>query len=260
MVRRRPFTEDFEILQPPLSGSVTSFGSDNSVYVVVEDDGANETFFARILECQTGTPTTIGSTQLVGSGVNIYANFVPAGNIPTGHPGSNNKTVFVRAFKPGSVLGVSHARDFIAFRLEQHVLIELVKAHPQAIVPEVQLAPVAVVLTVDSPVRPGACSYCDVLNKPTRLLHSRDLSDANCWYSEPLEFCADGAAPGWWILQQRGECAWTLELRHDDATLVHYRLTMSQDERVFPLRLQLVGQGSKKCKNWPKSVTITPEV
>jgi hypothetical protein len=120
-----------------------------------------------------------------------------------------------------------------------------------------KVVPQAMTLKLDTKVTAGTCAKCADLNKPALLLHADDAKLANCWLSRPIAFCGKGKPPGHWVLKRKNATVWTLELKQESKTHVTYTAKVKAKDYTLPLKLARSGSGSKVCKAWPKSITIT---
>jgi hypothetical protein len=264
MARLRPklvaTTFDIEI---PDVDDPAEIDSNSTIFVrVTNKNEFNTGFIATIFDLGSGGAGQSVDLGLQGSG-QIWQGRVPVpGTIPGTDPGAgkSNKTLRVQAVQSGSGAD-QQDNDFRAFGEPDIISLgtAAVTAHRCDNLPMANLMPVALQLRLDAPVRPGTCSHCDQLNRPTLLVYSNDVRFACCWFSPPIDFCADGAAPGWWMLEKTDPRTWTLVLQREEAEVVKYRLVMALDkDGSFPIQLQLTGPGGKECKNWPRTVTIVP--
>ncbi len=251
--------EAFDITKPDQDESIV-LDSSLAVPVHVYNRSAADTgFTASIVLISTQQTIASGPMTRVGTTQRYTASLtVPGGDVPGNVPAADNMTVVVQAIQAGSGPYPSDSHQFKASRGGSGSGMITIASVPA---PGLQgkTVPVALQMRLDSPVRPGTCSNCDQLNGLTLLVYSHDADFVGCWFSQPIEFCADGSAPGWWILQTKDAKTWTLVLRHKDALVVTYGFTSATEQKVpFPMTLHIVGKGGKECKNWPQTVTVDP--
>jgi hypothetical protein len=251
--------EAFDITKPDQDESIVL---DASLAVPVHVYHRHNTamgFTASIVLISTGQTIATGPMTPVGTTQRYTASLtVPSGDVPNNVPAADNMTVSVQGVPAGSGASQTDSHQFKASRGGSGSgTIMFASVHAPGL--KGKTVPVALQLRLDSPVRPGTCSNCDQLNGPTLLVYSHDADFVGCWFSQPIEFCADGSPPGWWMLQTKDAKTWTLELRHKDALVVTYRFTAASEQKVpFPMTLHIVGKGGKECKNWPRTVTVDP--
>lgn len=123
--------------------------------------------------------------------------------------------------------------------------------------PPDQPVPVALTLTLDSPVAAGAYRDPKPLARPTRLVYAPGVGGGCRWVGEPLDLAPGSAAPACWVLEKTDPHTWILVLGHGKAELAVYRLAGRDASCAFPIRPQLVRAG-KEFGGWPKSVTVAP--
>lgn len=240
----------FTFVIPNQAGaSLQADGSGNVFIRVSNDDGANSGFIATIIDNGSGGAGTPQDLAQEGSSLFWSGNVPVPGTIPGTASATPNKTVRVQAVQGGSGASIEDLACFVT------------SSSQQAIAPLARfgglLVPVTLLLQLDSPVRPGTCSHCDMLNRPTPLIHGPDPGLIGNWFSPPIEFCADGAAPAWWRLVRTEPKTWTLTLHHLEKIVVTYRLSIAPAQAAaFPLHLQIDGTGGRQCRNWPRTVTI----
>ncbi len=121
-----------------------------------------------------------------------------------------------------------------------------------------QPVPVALSLKLDASVTRGTCPKCNELNRPMLLLYAENAPLPGSWFSRPIAFCGKGAPVGFWVLERKSTTMWTLVLKQGDNLLVTFTARTKPKDCSLPINLQRKGAGSKVCKDWPKSVTISP--
>jgi hypothetical protein len=247
--------DDFDITLPQPGGSYAT-DAQGRILVQVQDLDSHTSFTATISNLHAGATAGAGVTALQQEGSSTFWSApTPAGNVPTSLPTSNNKTVYVQSFIGGSGTQ-NHSQDFIAWSAGSgsHVLVTTAQ-RPRFFRTD-QPVPIALLLQLDSPVSPGTCSACDLLNRPTLLRCAQIDADSYTWLSTPLDFCPGGAL-GFWLLQKSDPSTWELLLRQGGTEIVSYRLVSKAMDLSFPLKLQL-GRASGECTNWPGTITIIP--
>ncbi len=246
----------FTILTPLHDGD-GCIGDDGKIEVAVNDLGDNAHYTAKIFNLVLGSAGTqvFDSEPLLQEGsTSRFSRRLAVGPVSNPTPPGDNRWLVVesdvagtqqygfRAAFCGSGSGSS------GFRLA--VRCQFCGADKPV--------PVALSLQLDGPVAAGTCAGCDQLNRPTVLVHSGDPGLACCWLSPPIDFCADAANPGFWVLEKADARTWTLLLRRRQAVVVAYRLTTADRACSFPIRLRLAGPGGGECVNWPATVTVSP--
>ncbi len=230
------------------------------IEVRVTDNAGNTRYTATITNVVSlsGPPPAPVDLPRQGS-TNIFSGQVPAGLVPNTPPPPNNpnKKVTVQSFQ-GTVPGDAdeHAvRVWSGGSASGSMLAgAAIQCH---FCGTDQPVPVALQLCLDSPVTPGTWAGCAQLNQPTLLLHAEDPGHLCCWFSQPFD--AYEAGPTLWQLQKQDPHTWELLLRRGHSDLVTYRYkTARAQDCSFPIALNLVGEGSGDCQNWPRTVTIEP--
>ena len=265
MARLRPklFATTFDIETPDVDDPAEVDSNSKIRVVVTNQNEFNTGFIATIIDLGSGGAGQSVDLRLASGSTITWKGRVPVpGTIPAHDPGAgnSNKTLRVQAVQNGSGAD-QQDNNFRAYGGPDIITLGTASEPPHRgdNLRMANLMPVALQLELDAPVRPGTCSHCDQLNRPTRLVHSNDVRFACCWFSPPIDFCADGAAPGLWMLEKTDPKTWTLVLQREGARVVTYRLvTALEKDGSFPIQLQLTGPAGKECKNWPRTVTIVP--
>jgi hypothetical protein len=252
-LRLRMFdTVNFSIESPAPSASVTAVGG--MILVTIDDNGSSDTFNAGVysfaltsgvgaLQSSANFPPHSSTSTLRTVSVNV-------GTIVTPVTG-NNRVIQVDDEGTGNLIG--HAFTVLpgssgSFQRQ----IQLKVCRPG------QLVPVALTLRLDAKVTKGTCAKCAELNRPTLLVYAEDAQPAGTWLSRPIAIAGKSAPPAYWVLQRSSGTAWTLALRQGETVLAKFATTTKAKDCSLPITLKRVGAGSRVCKSWPKTVTISP--
>jgi hypothetical protein len=265
MAQHRPriFAASFTILHPR-SDQCVNPDQGGTIVVRVQDRGLGNTrYHATITASGSGLTGGDGDLAQEGSGSQFFSASLSVGPVPA-TASANNRSVTVTGFS-----GSHQESETIDFRVQSDpcgsgsgsgsgIAVLTAAAHRCQFCQPDEPIPVALTLQLDTPVSAGTCADCDRLNQPTALRHSRDPGFPCSWLSQPIDFCSDRANPALWVLRKTDETTWTLVLQRGSSTVVTYRLTTPALDCSFPIRLQIAGAGGPECKDWPRTVTVTP--
>lgn len=240
----------------PFTGmNAAAVGSDGKVEVQIDDGGSTNTMEARVYVFPRGSTSETdpeGTTTVPAptSGTSRTAR-VTVGTIDPSVM-NNNRRVEVEDIATGDVVGNAFRADPGSGSGSDGGGGEIFRFCKPG-----QQVSTVVLLKLDSKVSKGTCAKCADLNAPTKLYHSKDHKLAGQWFSQPIAFCGKGAPPGYWVLHKNSATAWTLTLRQDKDVLVTFTAKTKPKDCSLPVKLLRKGAGSKVCKDWPKSVTIS---
>jgi hypothetical protein len=253
--RRRPVparmadSVTFTIENPSANQSVTASGG--RIPVTIDDATSTDNFTVRILAFSSAA----GVGGVLGSGSfpahvsnNIRTVSVPVGSIAMPVTG-NNRQVQVEDEGTGDVIG--HAFLVSAGSSGSGPTIQLKLCRPG------QLVPVALALKLDTRVSKGTCAKCAELNRATILVYAAEAQPAGTWLSRPIAIAGKNAPPAYWVLQRRNTTTWMLALKQGETLLATFTASTKPKDCSLPLKLQRQGAGSRMCKDWPKTVTIS---
>ena len=248
---------NFSIDSPAPSSTATANGA-GMITVMMNDNGSPDDFAASIYLFTPGSP--LGAQQ--GGPTNFPAHgssnersvLVSVGPIAPSPPSQNNRIVQVEDLDSGTLIGqpfrVVPSGSGSSGTGRALLAVKFCGAG--------QLVPVALMLKLDGELANGTAARCNELNRPTLLLHARDAAFANFWVSRPIAFDGKGVPEGYWILERSSATAWTLLLKQGVKVLVTFLATTEPRNCSLPITLQRKGAGSRVCKNWPKTVTVSP--
>ncbi len=258
----RPFAAGTFDFVTPTTNLHVCVNANNAVFVQVNNlSSGNNGFQASISDVNGSSPSAYVSLTREGSS-SLWSGWVNAGIVPSTTPVLNNKRVSVQALDGNDVADMD-SKDFKASRCgsgsgsnnEVYAAAALQNRFAQ----KDQPVPVALSLSLDSPVLDGSSKASTQLNTPTKLVYSQDAKYFSDWFSAPVVFCTDSGEAGYWILDKTAPRTWTLQLKRALSLVATYVLkTLDDRDATFPLRLQLQGEAGGECVGWPRTVTITP--
>jgi hypothetical protein len=251
--RHRLLDDTAFVIMAPLRHQVAPI-SGATIAVTINDHNNNHTYEATLFFLPfdpEGTNTLDGNTITISSttgySVRMPVDFTngDAGRvIQVDDLDSDDSQRYAFTIAPGSGSGSSGSR--------------ITKVFKAKFCKPGQLVPVALTLKLDSKVTRGTCAKCSELNRPALLLHSDEAKLAVCWYSRPIAFCGKKAPEGYWVLERNSATAWTLVLKQGDTVVVEFTAKTKPKDCSLPIKLQRKGAGSRLCKDWPKTVSISP--
>jgi hypothetical protein len=206
----------------------------------------------------SGTGPVIDTQALTQEGsTNVYSGTLDAGSFPDPAPGENNRYINVNSSVSGN-LGHPFRVVHSASDCPSGSQTLVAAAARCQFCQEDEPAPAVLQLQLDAPVTAGSCADCDRLNQPTPLVHVQQAGYECCWLSEPIDFCADPTAPGFWMLRKSDARTWDLILQRGETEVARYCLqTQADNDCSFPITLQFVGGGAE-CQDWPDTITVSP--